>query len=150
MLFFATSCNTTTISFSLHWVISEFAVDDNADSDIFVDSIPDYADFDPPVASSEIDLQGNDNGHLLPSKNNPVGCRDADLLNAVKLQHNISDRAAINFLELMKVPGFNPQRIKHADIKQHKDVTDTSLISVVTRCSTCCLRLLDGLCPDNW
>ena len=86
-----------------------------------------------------------------PRSQEIVKGRSADLLNAVKLHGNVPDRTTILFLELMKLPGFNPHDIKHADIKSHESLTNTSMIRDVLRCHYCG-ELLDNEqpCSQDW
>ena len=132
-------------------VISECIMEDEAPSVDSVTDVCDYADFIPQIASSEISKEPETTivQHISDTLVQ-TGCSSADLLNAVKLRHSVSDRAAVNFLELMKLPGFDPTSIRHADIKRHEDVTNTSAIKSVLRCASC-LSVLDRQpCPENW
>ena len=109
--------------------------------------------FLPLATSSEVDyfsVSSPDDGN--PSENKTLTtANSADLLNAVKLYGNISDRATIMFLELAKLPGFNPNTIKHSDINQHEDLSSTSLISDVLRCHHCGEDLTGRIeCSLNW
>ena len=90
----------------------------------------------PLANSSEVDRSSVGNQDEANTKDNKTitTAKSADLFNAAKLYGNVSDRAAIMFLELMKVPGFNPTTIKHSDIKYHEDLSSTSLILDVLRC----------------
>ena len=132
-------------------VILDDLIEDEAPSVDSVADICDYADFVPQIASSVISKEAETT--IVSHINNTViktGCSSADLLNAVKLRHCVSDRATVNFLELMKLPGFDPKTIRHADIKCHEDVTHTSAIKAVLRCESCLSVLDRQFCPENW
>ena len=118
-----------------------------------VESLVDAGDFDefvPQIASSAIGKETEPFVSHITDSEAQASCSSADLFNAVKLHHCVSDRAALNFLELMKLPGFDPTTIKHADIKRHECVTHTSAIKSVLRCDTCQSTLDGKPCPESW
>ena len=97
---------------------------------VISDNMLDEIEFHPLATSSEYDTVSLMHyvGDTGGGSQDLVKGRSADLLNAVKLHGNVPDRTAILFLELMKLPGFNPSDIKHSDIKSHESLTNTSLI----------------------
>lgn len=110
-------------------------------------------EFLPLATSSEIDrVSFIDAGDInVGDQKTITAATSADLLNAVKLYGNVSDRTAILFLELAKTPGFNPETIKHSDIKKHEELSSTSLILDVLRCRNCGEDLTGQTeCSQNW
>ena len=131
----------------------EFSIDNELSSIGSLAGIEGYEEFLPPEASSEIGApfvpaQGHLSGVVQLTQ--PTFCSSADLLNAVKLHHDVPDRAVLNFLELIKLPEFRPETIRHADIKRHEDVSRTSAIQTVLRCETCLSVLHEQICPEDW
>ena len=121
----------------------------------FVADLVDRNEFFPLATSSEVDclsvVSPDDGDPSTSDKKTVTTVNSADLLNAVKLYGNISDRAAIIFLELAKLPGFDPKTIKHSDIKQHESLSSTSLITDVLRCRHCGDNLIGQTeCSQNW
>ena len=124
---------------------------DGTQSDIFVDDVDLGGIFKPVATSSVIDVMSVMEKSATPdvtSTKEIIAASSADLFNAVKLQHDVPDRAALKFLHLMKLPGFKPAEIKEADVKR-----DSALSAVMTskwRCKTCWEEITNGPCSNDW
>ena len=135
----------------MKYILSILCIDSTAEN-IVADLVA-RNEFLPLATSSEVDclsVSGTDSGNPTERKSFTTA-NSADLLNAVKLYGNISDRAAIMFLELAKLPGFHPDTIKHSDIKQHEDLSSTSLIVDILRCRHCGIDFAGQTeCSQKW